>query len=428
MIRRIIAGMGANSLGMAITIGIQLASLPLFLHYWDTATYGTWLMLSAIPAYISMADIGMVAAAGNKMTIAMGRNDPAEANRVFQSAQLFMLIVCTSLAIVLIAAVALIPFPGLEDVDRRIALGALLLGVLVALFGGLAEAAFKATNRYALGTLLGNLMRLAEWVGAIIGLVAFGTFAAVAMLSLAFRVAGTLLLIQLSRGGNDGLHWGTSAADRAEVRQMLKPALSFMAFPIGNAFSFQGVTLLAGALLGPASVAIFNTYRTIARLCVQVTAIFSHSLWPEYSRLFGKGGAAALAPTYRRTLALGAGLSLALALVVYFVAPFLLEIWTSGKIEFLPGLMTIMLVYAAIGGIWHVPRVVLMATNQHMELTWWCLLGSALTVLLVWIGGTHWNLPGIGAATVLAELFIAAISLRLASSKILNSSSAHAPT
>ena len=33
MIRRVVAGMGANSFGMAVTIGIQLASLPLFLHY-----------------------------------------------------------------------------------------------------------------------------------------------------------------------------------------------------------------------------------------------------------------------------------------------------------------------------------------------------------------------------------------------------------
>jgi len=73
MKRRIIAGMGANSFGMAITIGIQLISLPLFLHYWNTSTYGVWLMLSAIPAYLSMADVGMVTAAGNRMNMAADR-------------------------------------------------------------------------------------------------------------------------------------------------------------------------------------------------------------------------------------------------------------------------------------------------------------------------------------------------------------------
>ncbi len=33
------------------------------------------LLLSALPAYLSMADVGMVGAAGNKMMMAMGRAD-----------------------------------------------------------------------------------------------------------------------------------------------------------------------------------------------------------------------------------------------------------------------------------------------------------------------------------------------------------------
>ena len=47
MKRRILAGMGANSFGMAITILMQLASLPIFLHFWNLETYGKWLILSA---------------------------------------------------------------------------------------------------------------------------------------------------------------------------------------------------------------------------------------------------------------------------------------------------------------------------------------------------------------------------------------------
>jgi len=75
MRRRLIAGMGASTFGLGINIAIQLLSLPLFLQHWDTSTYGAWLVLSAIPAYLSMADVGMVTAAGNKMTMAMGGGD-----------------------------------------------------------------------------------------------------------------------------------------------------------------------------------------------------------------------------------------------------------------------------------------------------------------------------------------------------------------
>lgn len=418
MIRRVIAGMGANSFGMAITIGIQLVSLPLFLHYWDTATYGTWLMLSAIPAYLSMADVGMVTAAGNKMTMAIGKGDVREANRVFQSAQMFMAIVCGALAVLVVPLMLWAPLPGLATTDQRVALSAMSVGVLAALFGGLSEAVFKSTGRYATGTMLGNFVRLGEWLGFMIGLATVGSFAAVALGGLTVRLAGVLAGILLAQRGKHGLRWGTHAADSAEIRSMFKPAVSFMAFPLANALSFQGVTLLVGALFGPVAVALFNTYRTISRVAVQVTAIFSHALWPEFSRLFGQGATATLNGLFRRTSLLGAAQALLLSLVLYFLSPWMLQVWTHGAIEFVPSLMLLMLLYAAVGGIWHIPRVLLMATNQHVSLAYWSILAGVLSVGLAWLMGSELRLNGVGAAMLVSELFIAIVCSWLAYSAV----------
>jgi O-antigen/teichoic acid export membrane protein len=410
--------MGANSFGMAITIGIQLASLPLFLHFWDTATYGTWLILSAIPAYLSMADVGMVTAAGNKMTMAMGKDDSLEANRVFQSAQMFMGIVCGALALMVVPLMLLAPLPGVATMDQRVALAALSIGVLVSLFGGLSEAVFKSTQRYATGTMASNLVRGSEWLGFMAGLATVGSFAAVAVTGLAVRLAGTVVCMVLATRGKHGLSWGTHAADRAEIRSMFKPAVSFMAFPLANALSFQGVTLLVGALFGPIAVALFNTYRTIARVAVQVTAIFSHSLWPEFSRLFGQGAMATVNRLFLRSSLLSAAQSLLLSLILYFLSPWLLRIWTHGAIEFIPSLMVLMLLYAAVGGIWHIPRVLLMATNRHVGLAYWSILAGMLSVGLAWLMGRELQLNGAGAAMLVSELFIAIVCSLLAYSAV----------
>jgi O-antigen/teichoic acid export membrane protein len=414
MRRRIIAGMGANSFGMAITIGIQLASLPLFLHYWDAATYGTWLILSAIPAYLSMADVGMVTAAGNKMTIAVGKGDITEANRIFQSAQAFMLVVCGVIGLFAVPFVIFAPLPWFTSTDIRLTLIALIVGVLAALFGGLAEAAFKSTGRYATGTFLSNYARLGEWLGSMFGLIFVGTFAGVAVAGLVVRLIGVLCSILLARRGNHGLSWGIQSAKETEIRAMIKPAVSFMAFPLANALSFQGVTLLVGAMFGPVAVAMFNTYRTIARVAVQVTAIFSHALWPEFSRIFGQGETSALTGLYRRSAWLSAIQSLFLSLVLYFLSPWLLRVWTHNAIEFVPSHMLLMLVYATVGGIWHIPRVLLMATNQHVGLAYWVLAAGALCVGFSWILGHIWQLNGVVAAMLLSELFIAVVCSRLA--------------
>jgi O-antigen/teichoic acid export membrane protein len=409
MMRRLISGFGANVFGQAVNIVIQLFSLPLFLFYWDTSTYGSWLILSAVPAYLSMADVGMVSVSGNKMTMALGRSDVAEANRVFQSAQLFMIIVCGSLALLVTPLALLAPLPWTVSLDERVALAALFCQVLLALFGGLSEAVFKATGRYATGTMLGNLGRLGEWAGSILGLLLFRTFTGVAICGLLARAAGTGMSIWLSQKGDHKVLWGIKLAQKAEIAVMIRPAVYFLAFPLANAFSFQGVTLVVGALLGPAMVTFFTSYRTIARIAVQLTGMFSLTLWPEFGRLFGHGGPRAIEKLFRHSALLGAIQALALSILLYFVSPWLLRVWTHGHIEFVPSVMAWMLAYAAISGIWHVPRVLLLSTNQHIGLAGWSLAAGGLSVTLAWIFGQTWQVEGVAAAMLTSECFIALV-------------------
>jgi O-antigen/teichoic acid export membrane protein len=414
LVRRVVAALGANAFGQGINIIIQLASLPLFLHRWDVSTYGTWLMLSAMPAYLSMADVGMVSTAGNRMTMDMAQGRVAQANAVFQSALVFMLLACGGFLLLSLPVVMLAPVPGLTVMDERLALAALVCGVLLALFGGLTEAIFKATGRYALGTTLSTLIRFAEWGGWIVGLLGWGSFSAVAVGGLCARVLGVTLMGLLSLQDSQGLRWGVRHAHWAEIRSMARPALSFMLFPLANAISFQGITLLVGQQFGPAIVTVFNTYRTIARVAVQVTAMFGHALWAEFSRLFGQGGAAGVLPMYQRSAWLGMSLSMGLSLALYAAGPTLLKLWTHGAIEFYPALMLILLSYAAVCGSWHVPRVLLMATNQHIGLAQWSLLAASLAFGLAYALGSVWDIAGVGVGMLMAEMAIALMCIVLA--------------
>jgi|SRR5664279_426301 len=409
MLRRIISGFGSNLFGQLVTILIQILSLPIFLYYWDMSTYGSWLVLSALPSFLSMADVGMVQAAGNKMTMAMGRGEVAEANRIFQSAQMVMVLVCGALGILLTPLALLGPLPDFIRPDERVALLALLCVILVTLFGGLADSVFKATGRYAQGTLLMHSVRLAEWAGNIVGLILFRSFAGVAICGLVARIAGTGLSIWFAQRGGHGLLWGTKLAQKREIMTMIRPAVSFLAFPLANALSFQGVTLVVGALSGPATVTLFTSYRTIARVAVQLTSMFSLALWPEFGQLFGNGGPRAIEKLYRHSALLGAVQALGLSVVLLLISPWLLQIWTHGRIEFVPRLMLWMLAYAAISGIWYVPRVLLMSTNQHVGLAGWSLAAGGLAVLLAWLFGQAWQVEGVAAAMLVSEIFIALV-------------------
>ncbi|MBV8157452.1 MAG: hypothetical protein JO278_07335, partial [Dyella sp.] len=300
------------------------------------------------------------------------------------------------------------------------ALAALLAGVLLSLGAGLSGAAFRSTNRYALGMSVAVTTRLMEWAGGIAGLLLIGTLAAVAGGMLLVRVITLVWQSWLSTRNGDGLTWGMRHAQWSEVRAMLRPSLGFMTFPIANAISFQGFTLLTAHLLGPAAVAVFNTYRTVARVAVQVTSTLSHALWPEFARMFGSGEHRGLRTLLLRSSLLGALGAIVLSVMLYLCAPLLLRIWTKGQIDFYPGLMRAFLLYAAIAGIWHIPRVILMATNQHSRMGIAFLVISVLALLCGQVLGASQQIMGLVMAMIIGELLAMAVCFWLAATTFLS--------
>ena len=91
LMQRVVAAFGAHSYGQAINILTQLASLPLFLTAWDPATYGVWLILTAMPTYLNMSDGGLVTAEANEIAISFAQNQLDRANALFQSTFAFLL-------------------------------------------------------------------------------------------------------------------------------------------------------------------------------------------------------------------------------------------------------------------------------------------------------------------------------------------------
>lgn len=411
---RIVAALGAGAFGQAVNVGIQLLSLPAFLAVWTPAEYGVWLMLSALTAYISMADVGLVTAVGTEMTMATGRGDRAGANRLFQSALAFMLLVCAVLAVVALPLIALLPFEVLKGADRRAALAALTLTTLLALFSGLADALFRATGRNATGIMGANLVRLAEWLGWMAGLAWFGSFVAVAIGGLLARAAGLATMAVLSARGDHGVVWRLGAARTAEVRRMARPALAFMAFPVANAINFQGVTLLVGHFFGPALLVLFNAYRTLSRVAMQLSAMFSHSVWPELSRLYGQGGAPAVRRLYWRATVLCSALGVGISLLLYLAAPSILQVWTHGSIELRPTLLAVMLLAAAVVGVTHMSKVMLLATNQHGGLAAWVMASAVGALALAALAIGPWGLIGVAMSLVVAEVVLGAVGFALA--------------
>lgn len=404
--RRIASGAGAYGYAQAVSIGTQLVSLPLFLHHWDMATYGTWLALTALPFYLSLADAGISTASSNQMIGLITQGQKARAAEVFQSAVAFLSSISLLILLVIGATLWLLPSSVLDIPQWKAVLMLLSISVVLGLFCSLAEVVYKATGGYAAGTYLVTTGRLVEWAGGLTGLVLTRSFIGVAASALLARLGYTLLCIGLSQRRTDFLRWGVRRASLADVRQAAAPGALFLSLSLTNALSLQGFTLLVAATLGPVATAVFNTYRTVARIVVQVTNALSNPLWPELTALKGQRDDGAFWKLYRRANRLGLAIAAAGALLVYGVSPWLLDFWTHGQIPFTATSMALFLLYAAVCSATQVPRVVLMAINRHAGLAGQSLLAAVVALVVAWLVWDSADMPGVVAAMLLGEALV----------------------
>ena len=87
---RLLRGIAANGLGQAFAVIIQIVSVPVFIGFWGVDLYGEWLILSTIPAYLVMSDIGFASVAANEMTMRVSEGHRSRALTVFQSTWLLI--------------------------------------------------------------------------------------------------------------------------------------------------------------------------------------------------------------------------------------------------------------------------------------------------------------------------------------------------
>src|ERR1039457_6692198 len=117
----------------------QLASLPIFLSRWDLDLYGQWLMIVAMPAYLSISDVGLLTSAGNLMAMHQARRETAQVNRIFNSS---------------LAAILVLVFTFGLSVNQRTALYVMILAALLTVASGLFEAAYRPFGKYPRVTFL----------------------------------------------------------------------------------------------------------------------------------------------------------------------------------------------------------------------------------------------------------------------------------
>jgi O-antigen/teichoic acid export membrane protein len=412
--QRILSALAANAFGQAVTIGTQILLTPLFFANWGAALYGEWLLLSAVLAYLTMADLGIGSAAGNEMTMRAGANDYAGAQQTYRGA--FWIAGWTSLIVLLVGLVfaglkQATDLPGTRHIDAATASLVLLLlagNVGLSFFGGVFSAGYRCAGRNATGILLGNCSRLTEGVltGALLlaGQGPLSVCLGMLLIKAGFLVAQAWHLPRLC----PWLYTPRARADTSLARRLIKPSLAFMALPAAGALSLQGPILVLGAALGGEVVAMFSAMRTLSRIPIQITGVLNASVWPEMSRAFGAGRLDQVRRLHRRSASLSAALVVCSCLVLALLGETISQVWLGQRASFDPAILNWLLAVSTVSAIWNASSIVLASTNRHAQMGIAMVLSSGLSLLAGWA-----LVPSIGLHGQLGALFFAEVVMLL---------------
>src|SRR6202051_1087430 len=223
---RLVRGLSATALSPIVTAVIQLSTVPCLLHFWGAAKYGDWLILSAIPSYLSLSDLGFGDASGSDMTMRVAAGDRHGAIETFQSSWVLLTLVSSFVGLLATAAVWAVPWHQWIKLSTITDAGAstvvLLFGayLLVSQQCGILESGFRCDGNFATGNLVGTLIRLFETAAGTTAGCLTGNLVWTAATYLAARIVGTSIYALLLHKKSSWLALGFSRASVARVKQL----------------------------------------------------------------------------------------------------------------------------------------------------------------------------------------------------------------
>ena len=222
-------------------------------------------MLSAIPAYLCVADGGFSGATCREMAMRSGAKDQKGIKVIFQSTWVLLIIVTIITVLLTTIFLQLAPladwlrFTILRVFEIKIVFILLVVHVLIGFQGDLLNGCFWVTGHYPIGMYLIAFTQLIEFIFFSLSVFMGGGPVQAAAWYLIGRIIGTALMWIFQHRVTPSLRIGFTHANFSEIKRLGPPAFTSLAFPLGTAFNIQGMRLIIGMTIGPSAVRCFHS-------------------------------------------------------------------------------------------------------------------------------------------------------------------------
>jgi len=423
-ISRLAKSGGANSLVFVIRVLTQLTLVPLFISQWGLALYGEWLLLTAVPAYLVLADFGFVDASSNELARKACGDDQVATKKFYSRFAAYFQRWSLVLALIISLSAFNISFVDLLNLQNFTTSEATLVFLVLAITALISQnslimlAGLRAQGKYHWGLFLRAISGAVQLIFVALTLFVFD--------AAPLDIALLMLLISILAFAAE---W--SLVFRTDMRQHHSPfsklsegesmltylgmGCEMMLMPLAQAITIQGSVLLVGAMLGPVTVAIFATHRTLARIIATLVIVLVNPLKAEAGLLQKNADRPELSNILTSVARLTFWLAISVSVVLMFTGSWIVNFWTLGEVAFYSSLFALMLLSVVFESLWRAPSAVRTGSNKHRPIAWGYLLFSLLGLMLAQFLAEDYEIVGVAIGVLFIDVtmtFLAIISLK----------------
>jgi O-antigen/teichoic acid export membrane protein len=407
----------AQTYSQALSIGIQLAVLPLMVWLWGTERYGSWIVLAALPTYLAMSDLGVIRYTANDMTARVAKGDVDGAQQIYQTT--WLMVVGVAAAVIVLGSLAAFTLPiadllnlkATSPLDASLALTALMFLVAATLCNGVSAAGLRSTGRFALTQAWDPSVRLLEAITLLAAASQTHSLAIAALCVLGVRVVCAVGLALTVSRHHPWLAFSIRRATLPLLRRIIGPSASYLSFTLGQAVILQGTIIATGVIAGPATVVVVSAINTLTRTGRTAVAIVNHALQPIFSQLSGAADEVRMRKVIRRQLAVTGAISIFYLVSMLLLGPAVLEIWTHGQVSAPHLYFALITVSVFLEIIWFSLQTPFVSINRHSEFALYYLGNSICAAALIQFLMHRIGLYAVGVVYCAASLSLLAFTL-----------------
>lgn len=398
----------ANLFKILILFFEKIAIVPLYIKYWGIALYGDWLVITAITSFFVMSDMGLNNVSNNRFCMRYAEKNFSECNSLIIN----NIILIGSIGI--ISTISMIIFVlntnlqltlGLHAIDNSTAafiLVILCIQVFLNMLGGVFDSIYNACHLASRATYINNFTKLAYAIILLLCIVFNIELKHLILCIIVPYILGfTFKIIDSRKYYRYKLQ--LNSFDKKLFIKLITPSLSYLMFPMSNAISFQGYTLIVNYALGAPALVLFNTTRTLVNFIRTLVEAITHAIKPELAIAYGERNKVKLKRIYKKAIFVTLTLAALCCLFLLLFGNFIYRIWTDNTIAFNLTLMLSFMLVIILNTLQSSSSVVIHSTNNHQIVAIITLLSSTIGITIAYFIVPLQNLSLIALTIALPE-------------------------